>query len=578
VTRWIGFFGPAPRSIRAAALASLLVVFAVAGSNVARTESGIAPSVATAGLGRTGAQITRGGTLVVDNATGALWNDSFSPFSVAVNFTSIGIIYEPLMYINIVTAKVTPWLATGYRWGDNNKTLTFTLRQNVRWSDGQPFSAADVVFTFNLMKKYPALDLQAVWSVLKSVRQQGANTVVMTFSQPALPFFYYIADQDGIVAQHVWSRIKNPVTYADGQPIGTGPFLVQQVSPQTITYVRNPHYWQPGKPYLDKVLYPAFTSNPPANIYLAEGKADWGYQFIPSIQSYYLSRDPAHNHYWFPPSGNVDLYINQKVYPLSMTVVRQAMAYAIDRQRIATVAEYGYEPPANQSGVILPNFANWYDKGLAAKYNYAYNPQKAISLLEKAGFKRNGAGLFKTPSGKALSFSVINNSGYTDWVAAMEVMRNELQQVGIDLRPQNLSQTDYQTRLNNGQFDLAYALPTFGPNPYYDFHATLFSGNSAPIGQAAASNYERFYSPQADKLLNQFAAASDSAAQHAIINQLEAIMLQDVPVIPVTEQVSWDEWSTAKFTGWPTPQNPYANPGPQDIPDWEVVLTNVHLK
>jgi len=94
--------------------------------------------------------------------------------------------------------------------------------------------------------------------------------------------------------------------------------------------------------------------------------------------------------------------------------VRQAMAYAIDRQRVATIGEYGYEPVGNQTGVILPNFRRWYDQGQAARYNYTYNPQKAIALLQNAGFKRNKAGIFQTPAGKPLSFSVINNAGYTD--------------------------------------------------------------------------------------------------------------------------------------------------------------------
>jgi peptide/nickel transport system substrate-binding protein len=326
------------------------------------------------------------------------------------------------------------------------------------------------------------------------------------------------------------------------------------------------------------VLYPAFTSNPPANLYLAEGKADWGGQFIPNINTYYVSRDPANNHYWFPPNGNVDVYINQTVYPLSVRAVRQAMAYAIDRQRVSTIGEYGYEPPANQTGVVLPNFATWYDRSLAARYNYTYNPSKAISLLEQAGFKRNRAGLFVSPKGKPLSFNIINVGGNTDWVASVEIVRSGLRQVGIDIRPENLSQTDYQTRLNNGQFDLAYQTPTIGPSPYYDYHATLCSCNTAPIGKTATSNYERWISPQTDKLLTEFAATSDRTQQHAIIGQLEGIMLQDVPVIPVTEEVSWYQWSTARFVGWPTKQDPYANPAPYNLPDWEVVLLNVHLK
>jgi len=567
------FFRRGARPIAAAALTSVLIAASASGS----AHSGAA-AVTAARAVHMAPRAATGGTVVISNATGSVWTGSFNPFSVAVNFTSIGIVYEPLMFVNIITDKVTPWLATAYHWSAGNKQLTFTIRKGVRWSDGQPFSAADVVFTFNLMKKYPALDLQAVWSVLKSVRQQGTNTVVMTFTQPAAPFFYYIADQDGIVAQHIWSKVKNPVTYADSTPIGTGPFVVQQVSPQTITYVRNPRYWQPGKPSVAKVLYPAFTSNPPANLYLAEAKANWGFQFMPNIRSYYIARDPANNHYWFPPVGNVDLYINQKVYPLSVRAVRQAMAYAIDRQRVATIGEYGYEPAGNQTGVILPNFRRWYDQGQAARYNYTYNPQKAIALLQNAGFKRNKSGIFQTPSGKPLSFSVINNAGYTDWVASMEVIRQNLRQVGIDLQPENLSQTDWQARQSNGQFDLAYNTPPIGPNPYYDLHAILFSGNSAPIGQAAASNYERYISPQADGLLNQFAAASDSATQQSLLSKLQGLMLRDVPVIPVTEQVSWYEWSTAQFAGWPTPQDPYANPAPADYPDWEVVLLHLHLK
>jgi peptide/nickel transport system substrate-binding protein len=558
-------------ALRTLVLTAVLVVALAGGPSLAKTAG-------TQSAHASAAHVTMGGTLVIDNESGALWTGNFNPFSGAVNWTSEGIIYEPLVYVNLLTGKATPWLASAYQWGNNNKTLTFTIRHGVQWTDGQPLTAADVLFTFNLLKKYPSADLQAVWSVLKSVQQQGTDKVVFTFAQSAVPFFFFIADLNGIVAQHVWSKVGNPTTYNDSHPVGTGPFMLGPSSPQTITYVRNPHYWQPGKPYLDKVLYPAFTSNPPANLLLAEGKADWGGQFIPNINAYYVSRDKANNHYWFPPTDNVSLYINQTVPGLNNKLVRQAMAYAIDRNRVSLIGEYGYEPAANQTGIVVPTFAGWQDKAAAAKFNYSYNPAKATALLEQAGAKKNGSGVYVL-NGKPLSFDVINVGGNTDWVSSLEVIASEMKAVGIGINIDNLSQTDYVNKAYNGQFQLLYDTPpSAGPSPYYELRETLCSCNTAPIGKVASSNYERWQDPQTDALFKQFEATTDSATQHAVINKLQAIMLENVPVIPVTEGVAWYQYSTAKFAGWPTQQNAYASPAPYNWPDWEVVLQNLHLK
>ena len=138
------------------------------------------------------------GTLTLSNEQGTLWTCSFNPFNPQnlANGSSMGQLYEPLAFVNTLqNAKATPWLATAWTWNNTNKTLTFTIRTGVKFSDGTPMSAADVVFTFNLLKKNPALDLNAVWSVLSSVTQKGSDQVVMTFKSTAVPYFYYIADQ-----------------------------------------------------------------------------------------------------------------------------------------------------------------------------------------------------------------------------------------------------------------------------------------------------------------------------------------------------------------------------------------------
>jgi peptide/nickel transport system substrate-binding protein len=515
------------------------------------------------------------GTLTISNEQGTQWNCSFNPFNPGNlgEGITMGQVYEPLAFVDTLeNGKASPWLATSWAWGNGNKTLTFTIRKGVKFSDGTPMSAADVAFTFNLLKKFPPLDVNSVWSVLQSVTQDGDN-VVMTFKNAAVPYFYNIADQIPIVPEHVWSSISNPVSYADSDPVGTGAYTVKPCTPQNITYVANPHYWQPGEPKIAKVLYPAFTSNDPANTYLATGQAQWGSQFIPNIQAFYTSKS-ANNHTWFPPYANVSLIPNLTVPGLNNVAVRQAMAYAIDRSKVANIGEYGEEPAANQTDIATPTFSSWMDTTAAATYNYGYNPAKAKQILQQAGYTLGSNGIF-AKNGQQLSFSVINIGGYSDWVASMSVIQSELKAVGIQITPDNLAQNDFLSRLYSGSYQLAYYAETGGPTPYYELRQWLYSANSAPIGKNAASNWERYSNPATDKLLNSYATTTDPATQHQIIDQLQQVVLSDVPFIPVTEEVAWFQYNTADFTGWPSPQDPYALPAAYSYPDMGQVL--LHL-
>jgi peptide/nickel transport system substrate-binding protein len=508
-------------------------------------------------------------TLTIDNESGSLWTCNFNPFNLSDISYSLGPVYEPLMFVNTLqSAKTTPWLATAYTWSNGNKTLTFTIRNGVKWSDGKPMTAADVVFTFNLLKKFKALDLNAVWSVLSSVTQKGSDQVVMQFKQPAVTYFYYIADQIGIVPQHIWSTIADPVKYPDTNPVGTGAYVVKPCTPQNITYKANPHYYQAGLPKVKTINYPAFTSNDTANTYLANGQAQWGSQFIPSIQKFYLSKSPNY-HYWFPPVANVTLFINLKNPILSNVAVRQAMAYAINRQQASQIGEYGYEPPSNQTGIVTPTFSNWEDTSQASKFGnaYSYNPSHAISILKAAGYTKGSDGIMQK-NGQKLSFSITNNGGFSDWVAAVNVIQSDLKAIGIQVTPKNLAAPAYQAAMYNGNYQLGYYAETGGPTPYYELRQWLFSGNSAPIGQPAGSNFERYSNSKTDALINEYPKTTSTAEEHSIVNQLQQVMLQDVPVIPITEQVDWFQYDTGTFNGWVTKSDPYAQPAAYNYPDW----------
>jgi peptide/nickel transport system substrate-binding protein len=521
------------------------------------------------------------GALTISNESGGLWTCGFNPFNGDVSFLSVGNVYEPLAFVNTLeSGKTTPWLATSWAWGNGNKTLTFTIRKGVKFSNGTPLTAADVAGTFNLLNKFPGLDLNSIWSglggPLTAVTAKG-DQVVMSFKSGAVPYFYYIADQTPIVPMSIWSKLKNPVSYDDSSPVATGAYTVSKCTGENITYTANKHYWQKGEPKVATVLYPAFTSNDPANQYLADGQAQWGSQFIPDIQKFYLDKSSDY-HDWFPPVANVSLFINLKDPLLNNVAVRQAMAYAIDRPKVSQVGEYGYEPASNQTGIVTPTFSSWMDSSQAAAYGYGYNPAKAKSILEKAGFKLGSNGIFTSKSGQPLSFSVVNEGGYSDWVADMQVIQSDFSAVGIKLTPLNLSSTDYDTRIDEGDFQLAYDAETGGPTPYYELRQWLYSGNTAPIGKVASSNFERYSNPATDKLLDEYGATTSTATQHSIVDQLQKVLLTDVPVIPVVEEVDWFQYDTGAFSGWPTRSNPYAQPAAYDNPDMGIVLLHLRPK
>jgi len=523
-------------------------------------------------------KISTNSVLTISNENGALWTCGFNPLNSSYNLLSVGFTYEPLVYVNpLQNGKTTPMLATSWTWGAGNKSLTFTIRQGVKWSDGTPMTAADVAYTFNLIKKYPALDLTGVWSVLSSVTATG-NTVTMDFSSVSVPYFYYIADQTPIVPQHIWSTIANPATDPIKQPVGTGPYLMSKCSPQNITYTANPHYWQPGLPRIHTLQYPAFTSNNTANDTLASGQAQWGAQYIPDIQSFYASKSPNF-HYWFPPVLNVSLVPNLTNPLLSNVKVREAISYAIDRDKVSTIGESGYEPAANQAGVVTPTFSGLLDNQALTTWGNSYDVAKAKALLQSAGFHPGSGGIMTNAAGQKLQFTVINIGDYSDWVASMQVIQQDLRAVGISITPSNLSNTDYQANLFNGHYQLAYVEQyTFGPGPYYELNNWLNSANTAPVGKQAASNYERYSNPATDALLKQYSTTTSSATQQSILNQLQQVMLSQVPIIPVVEGVDWYQYDTSSFSGWPTSSNPYAQPPVWAFPDNEQVLLHLSPK
>src|SRR6202021_764489 len=173
---------------------------------------------------------------------------------------------------------------------------------------------------------------------------------------------------------------------------------------------------------------------------------------------------------------------------------------------------------------------------------------------------------------------IINNGGFSDWVAAVNTISASLKSIGLIVTPKDEAAPAYQAALYDGNYQLGYGSETGGPTPYYELRQWLDSANTAPVGQPAGSNFERYSNPQTDALINSYGDTTSAAQQHAIVNKLEDVMLKDVPVIPVTESVDWYQYSTANFTGWVTQADPYAQPAPYSYPDWGQMLLKLQAK
>jgi peptide/nickel transport system substrate-binding protein len=511
---------------------------------------------------------------------------NFNPFATAarLDFTQGGI-YEPLMiYTTAGGGHVYRWLATGYKWSHGNKVLTLNLRQGVKWSDGKPFTAADVAFTFNYGKKYAAADetgLMQSGQVTK-VQAVGTSQVVFHFSTvntTVLPTL--LSTNVMIVPQHIWSKISNPATYTNANPVGTGPFAwVQSFSTQEYILGKNPNYWQQGKPAYAGIRVPALSSNDAALASMIAGNLDWVGLFVPNAANAYVRHDPQHFHYFYANNTvPLGLYFNDEQYPYSLPVFRQAVSMALDRQSIYRIAEYGYEPPSDAVG-IAQLFPKWIDPKVekTAKALATYNPTKAKQVLTAAGFTYKGDQLLD-PKGNPVSVNFSCPAGWDDWVTSFQIMQKNLQAIGIDATFDQKDATAWLDQRSKRLLNVAYWIPSPGLNPYPYFYSYMAKATYVPVGQNAFAsgwgNVEGWVSPVATTLLNQYRTTTSTAKQHQIVNQLQKIQVDNMPFVPTVYQALWYDYSTKHFTGFPDKKHYYAIGSSYQYPDDAKILTTI---
>ncbi len=509
--------------------------------------------------------------LTVSQEQQATWIKNFNPWLTGDNVrwpTHAGI-YEPLLIYNEITGETHPWLATEWSWSDDNLALTFKLQDGVKWSDGEVFDSADVKFTYEYLIAHDDLPSTGIRNALPnvaSVDAPDASTVVVNFKEVNTTALWDIGESM-IAPEHIWKDVTDPATSTNEDPVGTGPFtVIGEFQPQYWEIHKNPTYWKEGLPAFDGFRFPSYPTNDAANLATLNGENDWAGNFIPDVDNTFVSKDPEHNVWWFPPIGaTVHLYVQTTVKPFDDVNVRKAISMAIDRPQIVKVAMYDYTRPADATG-LSDAYPNWFDQTVAdsGKAWVTRDVDAANKLLDDAGLVKDGD-TRTLADGTKMEYELLVVTGWSDWVSSVQIISQNLKEIGIKATVTPMDFAAWIEKVQKGDFNVSIGWASGGPTPLNFYRGIMGSASINPVGQLSNENWHRFSSPEADAALTELASTSVQDEQIAAGKKLQKIYSDNAPGIPLFPGPEWGEFVTTRFTGFPSADDAYGQ-----LPTWEL--------
>ncbi|MBV6437390.1 MAG: ABC transporter substrate-binding protein [Chloroflexi bacterium] len=529
----------------------------------------------------------QGGSITIGLQAGSnVWTRNFSPFK-AGEFDSRDLIYEPLIVWNPVDYN-TPnyWLATGYTYSDDLKSLTFTLREGVLWSDGEAFNADDVIFTAQMLLDNPQMDAVSfnIGTVAESVEKVDDYTV--TFHLKGVnTLAHTLLSVMNTVPEHIWSSVEKPAEYVVENPVGTGPFTeVTNFQDQEFTLCRNPNYWQEGRPYLDCINFPALNGNQAIALALLDGSVEWAGVNFPDEASF-VNANPEHHHYYYwTGSATQYLVLNTTRAPLDDAQFRIAVSMLIDYDFVVDVGMEGATQRSSPTGFSYTqgDVISQDALALAAETGFnSYDFDRGTALLDELGYvDADGDGFRDYPDGSPLHLNLQAVNGFTAWVASTQIMAQAFQDAGLNITQTTLDFGAAVTAMRTGDFDLAMWFGTTGVTPWTFYRDMMYSALIDADG-VTSSAWPRWTSERSDELIEQFTQTTDAEAQAAIIDELQSIYVENAVAIPMWDGPVWYNWNDTNITGFPTEDNYYATGAVTRSNTMQtrlIVLNELHLK
>ncbi|CDZ58287.1 ABC transporter substrate-binding protein [Neorhizobium galegae] len=441
---------------------------------------------------------------------------------------------------------LAPRLATSWEGSADGKSVTFKLREGVKWHDGKPFTSADVAYSALAIWK-PLQNLgRLVFANLEAVDTPDATTAVFRFSKPtplqlirnALPVV------SSVVPKHLYEGTDIATNPANVKLVGTGPFKLTEYKPgEYYRLTKNADYWGKGEPKLDEIIFRVLPDRAGAGAALeAEEIQLAAFSAVPLTDLARISKVPGIkviSKGYEALTYQLVVEINHRRKELADVKVRQAIAHAIDKKFVVDTIFLGYA--AASTGPVPKNAPEFYD---ASVPTYAFDTAKANALLDEAGYKKGAGGTrFSLKLRPAPYFNETKQFG--------DYLRQALAAVGIDAQLINADSAAHQKAVyTDHDFDLAIGPPVFRGDPAISTTILVRSGIPAGVPFSNQGGYEN---KELDGIIAKAAETVDTAARTELYKQFQKIVATDLPLINVAE---WGFITVARDTVQNVSNNP----------------------
>lgn len=495
-------------------------------------------------------------------------------------------IYEYFFYQNLQTGEYVPWLAESYEYNEDFTAITVNIRDGVRWSDGEPFTSEDVVFTYELLMDNPGMTWAA--EVVNNVTSvEAADDLTVTFNLTGPNPRYHLNREAfpavgiwggiTILPQHVWEG-EDPLTFKSSDPIGTGAYVLDNATETAMTYVLDEDWWggevfgRMPEPQTVNFLYLGQETNvalaltadeldtPNIGI-LSVGSFQEVARRNPNVSAWYDEEPYA----WLDPCPR-GMMVQNATPPWDQKEMRWALSYSIDRQAIVDLAYEGTTVPAWGIWPLYDGLQPYFDavEDLRATYpSDAFDPAMAEELLTGQGYTQNADGLWADANGEVLSLDFLVNGDSNEDMRVTTVIADQLGAAGFEVEIQPLTggvQSD--TRLR-GDYDLA--LQAFCPGYIYEnlelFHSKFFVELGEPAPWYERNSF-RYQNTEFDAIVDQMAATppDDEAVMVDLYQQAMSIWLDELPIVPIVQAPALVPFNSRYWTGWPSAEDPWNMP------------------